>query len=447
MKKLFYLSLLVFAAACSGSGNEEPGTDAPQAILFKNANVLIGDGSASKSKTDILVKNGTILNVGANLEQQGAESVDLSGKTIIPALVSTHVHVGTLKDTTSNGSNYNRDNILRQLKKYADYGILNVLCLGTDRPALFQHGLYDSVKNGLNDGARMLSAGYGFNVPVAKVDVNASQGVVYRPSAAAQVPAEMDSLATLGVTIVKIWVDDFNKTVPKMDTAVYHAIINEAHKRNLKVAAHVYYLADARRLVDDGVDFLAHSIRDSVVDDSFLAMMKQKNVVYIPTLVLEKFANAYAEDVPWMNDPFFRSSLEPGVYEMIASENYKATVKNSAGYARSVNAYKISSQNAKKIFNYGIKVALGTDSGAFPVRTQGFSEHLELQLMVEAGISPLQVITIATLNSAEALGLNNFGTLEKGKAADILVLNGDPSADIKNTTSIFAIYKSGKKVK
>jgi imidazolonepropionase-like amidohydrolase len=444
-----YLSLLLIIplviTSCSTSKNQDENEPANQKILFKNVNLVKGDGSAA-AKADVYVEDGKITETGINLSKDGAKTIDLEGKTMMPAIISTHVHIGLIKDTIASGKNYTRENILRQLDKYAKYGVLNLQVLGTDRPLLFQNRLYDSIKNGLLDGARMLSAGYGFNSPQANVDTSSPQGKVFRPVSAAQVPAELDSLAALNIKIIKMWVDDFNKTVPKVDSAIYHAIITEAHNRNMRVAAHVYYLADARQLVADGVDILAHSIRDSVVDDAFLADMKAKNVIYVPTLSLDKFSYAYAGDPEWINDPFFKASLEPGTYEMITSSSYKNNAKNSPSYARNENGFKIAMTNLKKIFDAGIRVALGTDSGAFPIRTQGFAEHLEMQLLNEAGLTPVQAIVVATKNAADALQLNDFGVIEKGKVADLLVLNGDPSVDIKNTRKIFAVYKAGKKI-
>jgi imidazolonepropionase-like amidohydrolase len=105
-------------------------------------------------------------------------------------------------------------------------------------------------------------------------------------------------------------------------------------------------------------------------------------------------------------------------------------------------------QNVKKFSDGGVLVALGTDSGAFPVRVQGYSEHMELQLMTEAGLTPLEAIKAGTINSATALHIDgNFGTIAKGKVADLLVLDGDPSTDIKNSRKIEAVYKAGKKIK
>jgi imidazolonepropionase-like amidohydrolase len=176
--------------------------------------------------------------------------------------------------------------------------------------------------------------------------------------------------------------------------------------------------------------------------------MKAHNVVYIPTLSLDKFNYAYSEDPDWINDPFFKASLEPGVYEMITSEKFKTEQKNSPSLARNKHAFEVAMQNVKKLADAGVLVALGTDSGAFPVRAQGYSEHLELQLLTEAGLTPLEAIEAGTKNSATALHIDeNFGTIAKGKVADLLVLDGDPSADIKNSRKIDAVYKAGKKIR
>lgn len=441
MKKLIYISAALLLA-CS-TPNEHK---ASNLVLLKNANVIKGDGSPVV-KSDILLADGKIEDVGTAITNNKAQIIDLNGKTVMPALISTHVHIGTLKGTTTNAGNYTRENVLSQLNKYAAYGVLHVQALGTDRPILFNNGFYDSIKNGLQSGARMLSAGYGFNVPQANIDSTSHMNLLYRPTAASQVPAEIDSLSALGIKTVKIWVDDFNKSVPKMDTGVYHAIISEAHKRSMKVAAHVYYLADARRLVNDGVDYLAHSIRDSIIDDALLGAMKSKNVVYIPTLVLDKFSYVYGAEAPWINDPFFKASLEPGVYEMITAEKYRSDTRNSPANARNENGFAIAMTNLKKIFDAGILVALGTDSGAMPIRTQGFSEHLEMQLLVEAGLTPMQAITVATSNAAKALGLNEYGVIAKGNTADLLIVDGDPSKDIKSAQKISAVYKAGQKIK
>lgn len=413
-------------------------------ILLKNTTVLDGTGSTAQTNTDILVTGGKIAAIQKNIKASGAREIDLTGKTVMPSLICAHAHVGTLKATTSSADNYTRENVLRHLKKYQDYGVSAVLAMGTDRPLIF-NGLIDSTQAGLLPGARLYSAGYGFNTP----DPNPGSwmNLLLRPDMPEDVPAMMEKLAALKPTVVKIWVDDHGGNARKMKPEIYQAIIREAHKRNIRVAAHLFYAEDARKLTEAGIDIIAHSIRDKEVDQDLLTKMKQKKVIYIPTLSLDEYQFVYAGNPDWINDAFFKASLEPGVFEMITDKAYGEKIKNSPDYQRNMSAFKTAMINLKKIFDAGIHVALGTDSGAFPVRTQGFTEHLEMELMVKAGLTPAQAITISTRNAATALRISHEkGTLEKGKKADLIILSANPLEDIRNTRKIESVWKNGQEV-
>ncbi|MDT3406319.1 UNVERIFIED_CONTAM: imidazolonepropionase-like amidohydrolase [Pseudacidovorax intermedius] len=387
MKQIFYSSaiafvLMTFLICCKGKKDNEG-----RAVLYKNATVISGNGDNPKV-CDILVENGKIVKIEANISDEAAETVDLTGKTIMPAILSAHIHLGLLKGTKNAAENYTEQNILSQLKKYQDYGILNVLAMGSDRPLIFENGFRDKSAAGKLDGARMYSAGYGFGVKNAAPPYEMGMDKVYRPESPGQIPAEMDSLTKVKPTVVKLWVDDFNGKYPKkMDPSIYKKIIDEAHKHNLRVAAHVYYLADLQQLVEAGIDIIGHSVRDKIIDDATLMLMKSKNVTYIPTLSLDEFAYIYAKKPEWINNEFFKKSLEPGVYEKITSQAYQDELKNSPLFQTNTKAFATALQNVKKVYDAGIPVAFGTDSGAMFLRAQGFSEHLELQLLVEAGLN------------------------------------------------------------
>ncbi|NIJ53728.1 amidohydrolase family protein [Dyadobacter arcticus] len=415
----------------------------PTRVILKHATLIDGTGGPSKQNMDILIENGLISAIDKEIKANGVREVDMKGKTVMPSLICAHAHVGTLKGNAASAEYYTRENILRQLKKYQDYGVGSVLAMGTDRPLIF-NGFRDSTVAGLLPGARLFSAGYGFNVPDPKP--GSWMNLLLRPATPEDVPVLMEQLAAVKPDVVKMWVDDHGGA-QKMKPEIYNAIIREAHRRNIRVAAHLFYMEDARTLVEAGLDIIAHSIRDKEVDADLLSKMKQKDVIYIPTLSLDEYQFVYAGNVDWINDVFFKASLEPGVYEMITEKGYAEKIRNSPDYERNLAAHKIGMLNLKKIFDAGITVALGTDSGAFPIRTQGFTEHLEMELMVQAGLTPIQAISVSTQNAAKALKVDrDYGTLEKGKKADLIILGSNPEKDIKNTRSIEAVWKDGIEV-
>lgn len=418
-------------------------SEAQELTLLQNVNLIDGTGSPARSAMDILIEDNRIVKIGKGLVSPRSKKIDLSGKTIIPSLISAHAHVGTLKGLTSEASNYTRENILRQLRKYQTYGINHVLSMGTDRPFIFESGLLDSTQAGLLPGARMYSAGYGFNVPDAAP--GSWMNLLLRPNTADDVPQMVERLAKLKPTTVKMWVDDHGGKGKKMEPEIYKRIIQEAHKNDISVTAHLFYVEDAKKLIQAGLNVVGHSIRDKEVDEELLNLMKAKKVVYIPTLSLDSYAYIYGEQPDWLSDPFFQNSLEPGVLKMITDKAYQTKIKNSPDYARNKKACQTAMVNLKKIADAGITVALGTDSGAFPIRTQGFTEHYEMELMVKAGLKPLDIIRMGTFNAAKVLGIEaEYGSLEVGKRADFLILSADPIMDIKNTRKIESVWKDGK---
>lgn len=190
---------------------------------------------------------------------------------------------------------------------------------------------------------------------------------------------------------------------PSEESVVPAGLIDEPHRNGLRVAAHVYHLDDARKPVNLGVDVIAHSVRDAGIDDALLTEMKQRGVTYIPTLSLDDFAFAYDDSPVWVKDPFFQDSLERGVVEMITSQQYKEKLRPAKSTSLGKAALPITLSNLKKVFDAGILVSMGTDSGATPIRAQGFAEHMELALMVQAGLTPLQLPRKMRRNCRESM--------------------------------------------
>ena len=243
-----------------------------------------------------------------------------------------------------------------------------------------------------------------------------------------------------------MWVDDIGGTMPKMKPEIYRAVIDEAHKNNLRVAAHVYYLADAKSLVDAGVNVLAHSIRDAAGDEALINAMKSHHVSYIPTLELDESFFLYADRPALIQDPFVAAALSPEVRDMISKPDWREKVEHDPKTSKDRKAFAMARTNLKAMQDAGVTIAMGTDSGATPLRIQGFAEHLELELMVEAGLTPMQALVAATKGSAAVAGATQVGTLEPGNAADFIVLDANPLDDIRNTRKISAVWHNGKQL-
>lgn len=418
-----------------------------QVTILRNVTVIDGTGTPAQPSRNVVIRGDRVASIQPPNKPlpKNAAIVDLSGKIIMPELINTHGHLGILKGTATSSANYTEENIRRQLLRYEAYGVGAVLSMGTDHEEIF--ALRDASHQGKLSGALIFTAGFGFGEKNGVPPASAGMDHVNRPETPEQARAEVRELASRHPDVLKVWVDDFWGQLPKMPPEVYGAIIDEAHQHNLRVAAHVYHLEDARRLVNLGVDILAHSIRDAEIDDALIAEMKKRNVDYIPTLSLDEFAFAYQDDPSWLNDPFFQAALEPGVLQMITTPDYKKKTQEDKKTPQEMAALQTAMKNLKKIHQAGILVALGSDSGANPLRAQGFAEHMELQLMVQAGLTPLQAISVGTQNAARVLRIaDDYGTLQRGKKANFIVLDKDPSTNIENTHSIVSVWKNGLKV-
>jgi imidazolonepropionase-like amidohydrolase len=243
-----------------------------------------------------------------------------------------------------------------------------------------------------------------------------------------------------------MWVDDGLGHGTKIQPAIYQAIIDEAHKQHIRVFAHEFYLSDAKALLAAGVDGFAHSIRDQPVDNDVMQTMKARGVFLIPTLVRDEVLFAYADNLKWLDDPFFQAGLEPGALAIVRNPERVEKIRNDPDIDKYRAGLQMGKKNLKTLSDSGVKIAFGTDSG-IPTRFPGYLEHRELQLMVEAGLTPMQAIVAATGTNAEILGgAKQFGTLQAGRRADFVVLDANPLDDIHNTEKLSAVWQAGKTV-
>ena len=198
-------------------------------------------------------------------------------------------------------------------------------------------------------------------------------------------------------------------------------------------------------MVAAGLDVIAHSIRDRDVDAAFVADVKRRNVGYIPTLTRDLSVFQYESAPPYLNDPFFLRGnplFAPQIARVTDPALHEKT-RNSPGTPRARAGFEQALRNLKLLADGGVMIAMGTDSGTGTGRWQGYFEHVEMELMVKAGMTPMQTLVAATGNAAKVMRLEEVGTLEPGKRADFVVLNADPLADIRNTRSIESVWIDG----
>jgi imidazolonepropionase-like amidohydrolase len=395
---------------------------------FTGARLIDGTASPPIENATILVRGGRIAGIGPadRVSIPGdAARTSLAGKTVIPGLINSHGHVG---DTVGlDADRYSADNVMRDLHTYAAYGVTSVFSLGGDRQPGF--AARTSQQTASLDRARIWVAG-----PVLEPT---------SPGDARRLVAED---AALKVDIVKIRVDDTLGTVKKMPPDVYRAVIDEAHKRGLRVAVHVFYLADAKAVLDAGADFIAHSVRDADVDDALIAAMKKRDVCLSPTLKREVSTFVYESTPPFFSDPLFLAHADAAAVAALKEASRQAEMRTSPAAQRYKVALQVASRNLKKLSASGITIAMGTDTGP-PARFQGYFELLELEMMAKAGLTPRQVLASATRDAARCLKIDReVGTLERGKWADFVALTADPLADISNVKKIDSVWISGNKV-
>ena len=244
-----------------------------------------------------------------------------------------------------------------------------------------------------------------------------------------------------------MWIDGQDGKRVKLSREFCAAVMDQARKHGKITMAHVFELADAKMIVDEGVNILVHNVRDQEMDANFIATLKQRNVSVISTLMREEAMFIYGEAPAWIDDPFFRKGLSAERLAILKTKKREEQA-NDPALARNKRALEIDKINLKKLADAGVRIALGTDSGGDPYRffIQGFFEHRQMELMVQAGLTPMQVIQAYSKGASETLGIDkDFGTLAAGKAADLLVLEKNPLENIANMRTIQTVYLGGRK--
>lgn len=392
-----------------------------QVTALTHATLIDGTGTGPQKDITIVMENGRIRGVGPSgkiLSPAGATVLDLAGKFVVPGIINSHGHVGAKTEP--------------QLRQYALYGVTTTTSMQTDPDEVVR--VREAQKRGELRGARVSTVKYRF----------APDPEVATP---AQARAKVDQTVAAGADYIKVWVDGGFGTRAKLTPEFCTAVLEQARKHGKFTFGHVYELADATMLVERGLNVLAHNVRDREVDAEFIALLKQRNVSVIPTLIRDEFLFVYGDAPPWIDDPFFLRFVAPERLAVLKTKIRDRQAKNPQR-ALIKAGFEMNKLNLKRFSDAGVRIALGTDSGGAADRffIQGYSEHREMELMVQSGMTPMQVIQSFSKGASEALGIDkDFGTLGQGKAADLLVLENNPLDNIANMRSIQAIYLGGKK--
>jgi imidazolonepropionase-like amidohydrolase len=419
---------------------------AQQAAVYEGGRLIIGDGSAAIENGRLVVQNGHITAIGRAIKPpSGATHVNLAGKTVMPAMINVHVHIGYEKYTSWGAQNYTAENVLDHLQREAFYGTAATQSVGSSPIEASLEFQRDQQAGRFPPASRFLfTPGYappnGGPDEVLREATNALH-VINEVSTAHEARASIQKMADRGIKAVKIWVDDRRGTYPKMTPEVYNAIIDEAHKHGMIVHAHATTLPDQKAVVRAGADVLVHLVQGEKLDDEYLALLKEKKPYWAtvislgdPTAVCEK-------------DPFFEQAMPATVVAKIRATTERRPLTPSCGppspnaAARETNI----EYNFPRMIAAGARIVLGTDTGIEPGHTFGSGEHVELARWVQLGLTPSQAITAATQRPAELLGLKDMGTLAVGKRADFIVLDANPLENIRNTRRISSVYLDGAK--
>ncbi len=387
---------------------------ADEVTAFVGARIIDATGKPAAEKATVLVRNGRIEAVGPSVKvPAGAQRIDAAGKTIIPGLINAHGHVTDRS----------------QLGVYARYGVTSVFSLGGDNEIELRDQTRAEQQTPALKRARLYIAG---PIPVSKTPEDGRKAV--------------DAVAAAKTDIVKIRIDDQLGAATPMRPDVFTAIIREAHAKGMRMAVHIVKLSDAKAVLRPGADYIAHSVRDQDVDDETIALLKKNNAFYTPTLMREVSTFIYPDKPEFLNDPLFLRDANRAEVAKARDPEFQEAMRKSSEAKWYREHLPVAMRNLKKLEDAGVQVVMGTDTGP-AYRFQGYFEHMELEYMTRAGLTPMQAIVAATGSAAHCLhAADQFGTLEAGKWADLIVLNANPLDDIRNTRKMDSVWIAGNRV-
>jgi imidazolonepropionase-like amidohydrolase len=448
MSNVILSGLFFLVAACAAPPTSQPPAAARSVILFEGARLITGDGTAPIEDSAFVVEDGTFSAVGRRGQVQapgGATRVDLTGKTVMPGIIEAHAHLGYWRGLTLSAENFTRETLLADLQRLAYHGVVAVLSMGADRREI-AWPLRDELRaNPRADTAMYLSAG-GMAMPKGGPFTPLGEAVRVVTNEE-DVRREIQELVVKKADFIKVWQDSRRELMPR---PVIEFLIAEAHRNNLRVVAHSHAVSDFKHLLRSGIDAFAHptwrQTEVEPVDDELITLFKaHPDVPVLPGFWTPR-NEIYGARPYWLDDPLLAETFTQA--EIKALENPKTPPDAPQTWASGPVP-----RSMQKLKTAGVLFLLGTDMGGGLSREHdptpaylGWSTHIEMESMVKAGLTPNEVISAATRNSAQFLALDRLGMVASGKSADFLVLDANPLDNIANTRRISRVYMRGREV-
>ena len=399
---LFFLAVLFCMAAANAQ--KKP-------ILFQHVRVF--DGTQVLINTNVLIENGEIKAIGPDVTADSAEVVDGTGRTLLPGLIDSHAHV------------HGRD----KLEQALDFGVTSEMDLGD--PARFVQYLKSQVGD---DCASFWSAGPLATVPGGHgAERDPSAPTLVKPSEA---EAWVEARVREGSDYIKIVYDDGSergRNVPTLSKATMAALIAAAHKNHKLAIVHIGSLRGARDAIEAGADGLAHLFIGGHCDADFGQFAAAHHAFVIPTLTVHTAVCGPAAGPKLISDP----SLGPCL-----SRADKDRLREEFPSARRGLSCQGQLEAIRQLKAAGAPILAGSDVPN-PGTAQGASLHQELELLVEAGLTPIEALASATSAPARAYHVPDRGRIAPGLRADLLLVAGHPDENILATRNIVAVYKHG----
>jgi imidazolonepropionase-like amidohydrolase len=407
------------------------------AVLYEGGRLIVGDGNVVDEGA-FVVREGKITALGRKgtvAAPPGAVRVDLTGKTVMPAMINVHVHIGYEGYTSWGAENYTPRNVLDHLQREAFYGVGATQSVGSSPMEQSIQFERDQAAGKFPPASRFFFMP-GMAPPNGGPDAILMKGTaalhaVYEVSTAAEARAAVAMMAARQLKHVKIWVDDRRGTYPKMTPEVYNAVIDEAHKHHMLVHAHAIAMGDQKAVVRAGADVLVHTVGNEKIDEELIALLQEKKPYWTTVIGLGDRSEACD------GDPFIDQTYPAAALTAIRQTGCGPAGPNVA------TREAILANNVPKMVAAGARLVLGTDAGITTRHAFGWADHHEIARWVELGLTPAQAMTAATARPAELLGIKDMGTLAVGKSADFIVLTANPLENIRNTRQIASVYLRG----